>query len=412
MTLKELREKRAKAIKDARAIIDLADGESRAMTNEETVQYDAFFAEGEQLRSHIEREERSREAERELAEALELEEERNANLNGGGGDRETRTNNELVMATFRGWLSNGTVGGDGADQFRALSAGVDADGGYLVVPEVFVNLLIKAIDDETIIRGLSTVYPLSQGASIGIPTLDADPADADWTTELATGSADSTMAFGKRIMAPNPMAKRIKISKQLIRQSAIPVEAIVAQRLGYKFGITQEKAYMTGDGVDKPLGLFTASTNGISTARDVSEDNTATEVTVDGLKSAKYSLKAGHMQNSNWVMHRDIVKLISKLKDGDGQYLWQEAVREGEPDRLLGRPVRMSEFAPNTIAANAYVGMLGDFSHYWILDSLSMQMQRLDELYAEANQVGFIGRYEGDGAPVLQEAFARVQLGA
>ena len=57
-----------------------------------------------------------------------------------------------------------------------------------------------------------------------------------------------------------------------------------------------------------------------------------------------------------------------------------------------------------------YVGLFGDFSNYWIVDALSMQIQRLSELYAETNQVGFIGRLETDGAPVLEEAFVRVRL--
>ena len=67
----------------------------------------------------------------------------------------------------------------------------------------------------------------------------------------------------------------------------------------------------------------------------------------------------------------------------------------------------ISEFVPNTFPTGQYVGILGDFSNYWIADALSMQVQRLNELYAETNQVGFIGRLETDGAPVLEEAFVR-----
>ena len=100
-----------------------------------------------------------------------------------------------------------------------------------------------------------------------IPTLDANPADADWTSELATGSADTTTAFGKRTWKPNPIAKRVLISNKLLRTSPIDVEAYMRDRLAYKFGITQEKAFLTGDGVAKPLGVFTASADGARTAR-------------------------------------------------------------------------------------------------------------------------------------------------
>ena len=101
---------------------------------------------------------------------------------------------------------------------------------------------------------------------------------------------------------------------------------------------------------------------------------------------------------------------IRKLKDQQNRYLWEPSTQAGEPNRLLDRPIMMSEYVPNTFTSNAYVGLLGDFSYYWIADSVNMELRRLDELYAEANQVGYIGRMEFDGMPALEEAFARLQL--
>ena len=111
------------------------------------------------------------------------------------------------------------------------------------------------------------------------------------------------------------------------------------------------------------------------------------------------------------------MKAIRKLRSdsgagaGTGDYLWQPAVVAGEPDTLIGRPVRKSEYVPNTMTTGQYVGIVGDFSYYWIADVLAYQIQRLVELYAESNQTGYIGRKEADGQPVLAEAFARVKLG-
>ena len=106
-----------------------------------------------------------------------------------------------------------------------------------------------------------------------------------------------------------------------------------------------------------------------------------------------------------------MVKSIRKLKDGDGQYLWQTSIQAGQPDKLLNIPLCMSEYAPSTMTAGLYVGILGDLSYYWIADALEMTMQRLVELYAATSQVGFVSRQEVDGMPVLEEAFARVKLG-
>ena len=70
----------------------------------------------------------------------------------------------------------------------------------------------------------------------------------------------------------------------------------------------------------------------------------------------------------------------------------------------------MSEFAPNVYAPGMYFGILGDFAYYHIVDSLSLQIKRLNELYSEENKVGFILRLETDGMPILAEAFVRLQL--
>jgi HK97 family phage major capsid protein len=302
------------------------------------------------------------------------------------------------------------VGVLAGEELRALQAGADVDGGYLVAPQQFVTELIKAVDDQVAIRGLARTFQVPQAASMGAPSLDADPSDADWTTELQTGAEDTAMRFGKRELRPHPLAKRIKVSQQLLRQALIGPEGLVLDRLAYKFAVSQEKAFLTGSGAGRPLGVFTASPNGISTNRDVATGNTTTAIGFDGLIEAKSTLKGQYWPRARWIFHRDAVKQITKLKDGDGQYIWRQSVREGEPDTLLGLPMTISEWAPNTFTTGLYVGLIGDFQHYWIVDALAMQVQRLNELYAETNQVGFIGRLETDGAPVLEEAFVRVKL--
>jgi len=305
---------------------------------------------------------------------------------------------------FARWMRTGQAG-----EIRALQADNDASGGYLYAPLQLVDQIIKAVDNLVYVRQWATVIPVMDAESLGVPSLEADPADANWTSELATGSEDSTMAFGRRELQPHPLAKRIKVSNKLLRK--VPgAEQLVRDRLAYKFGVTWESAAMTGSGSGQPLGVFTASDSGISTSRDASTGNTTTEIRFDGLIEAKYTLKSQYWPRARWIFHRDAQKQIAKLKDGDGQYLWRESVRVGEPDRVLGIPTYMSEYAPNTFTTGQYVGILGDFSNYWVADSLSFTLQRLIELYAESNQVGMIGRLESDGMPVLEEAFVRVTL--
>ncbi len=400
--LNELRSQRNNLVTQAREILAAAEKEGRGLNGEEQQKYDKLFSDQDELRKTVEAEERQVELERSLA-GQKLDEERGK----GGDDKRAGPRGSEEYRDAFGQLLRGGVQSLNQDQVRALSAGAGSEGGFFVMPEQTVGTLIKAIDDEVIIRKWATKFPVPFAASLGAVSLDADPADSDWTSEIQTGNEDSSMAFGKRELAPNPLAKRIKVSNKLLRQ--VPsVEALVMSRLAYKFGVSEEKAYMTGNGAKKPLGLFTASNDGIPTGRDV-VTGSATDYTMDGLISAKYSLKSGYQRSAKWLFHRDGVAKIAKLKDTTNQYLWQPSKKEGEPDMLLGLPVYQSEYVPNTFTTGQYVGILGDFSYYWIADAMDMQIQRLVELYAETNQTGFIGRKEGDGMPVLGEAFARIK---
>jgi len=296
-------------------------------------------------------------------------------------------------------------------EFRALQANSPTLGGYLV-PEKFVKELLQEVDNLLFIRQFAEKFTLGpgEGLSLGYPSLDNDPDDFDWTTELQTGSEDSTMSFGKRQLVAHPLAKRIKVSKTLMQAAAMGIDAIVRRRLAYKLAVTQEKAYLLGTGVQRPLGLYVASNDGISTSRDVSTDNTTSAMTPDGLKNAKFSVKLGYRKGARWNFHRDGIKQIDKLKDGNGRYLWEDSTKVGEPDMLLGHPVDESEYAPNTFTTGQYVGLFGNLAHYQILDALNATLEVLKELYAETNQDGMILRYHGDGMPVMQNAFARVKL--
>jgi HK97 family phage major capsid protein len=402
----ELRQQRAGLIAQARDLVNRAEAANRNMDAEEERQYDKIMNDVDGLQKKIEQEERLQSLENNLDSPLN--QPNRPTLGGQPGAITSPRETEEYQNAFNRFLRSG-ISSLTSQEFSNMQSTKDTEGGFLVAPAQFVADLLKKVDDMVLIRQWATVQQLTSAESLGRPTLDSDPADADWTSELKTGN-ETDMTFGKRELRPHPLAKRIKVSNKLIRVSTIGIEQLVRDRLAYKFGVTQEKAYLTGDGVNKPLGLFTASTDGISTGRDVATGNTATAIKFDGLIEAKYTLKGAYWNKAKWLFHRDAVKQLAKEKDANNNYIWKESVRVGEPDTVLGLPVYMSEFAPNTFTTGKYVGMLGDFSFYHIVDALDLNIQRLVELYAETNQTGFIGRYEGDGMPALEEAFVRVKL--
>ena len=440
MTLQELREARMKATVAARTIMDAAKKENRDLTDAENVQGDAAFGEVDRLKKEIDKLEQSEarkarlaQEERELSEsagrrtdpanprgadpAPPTDGNRDANadytyefrrrgakpvtVRYRAGSAEHRRHTPGYRAAFRDAL---------AYEARALQADLDTAGGFIVSPEEFVAELLQDVDDEVMIRGMARKFT-TNAQSIGMPRRTAKMASFAWGSELSTPTADTSLKFGKRNLTPHYMTGEIVVSRDLLRSGLMDVEAIVRSEIARDAGELEERAFISGSGAGQPLGLFTVSDDGITTARDVSSGNLATSITVDGLISAKFALKQVYRARAQWMFHRDAVAMIRKLKDGNGQYLWQPSVVAGEPDRILNLPSRESEWVPNTFTSGLYAGIIGDFSNYWIVDSLDMGIQVLLETYARTNQNGYIVRRKVDGAPTIAEAFARVKLG-
>lgn len=408
--IRRLNEERGKAVSDMRTLLENAKKENRSLNTEEQGQYDKLFDRQDELKRSIERESKQSELEHEM---------RVGGKSSGGsfatgekGESSKSGDEERTEATtkaYRNFLRFG-LNSLSEDEKRALSAGNHVEGGAIVAPTQWVAQLLKAVDDRTVLRAEATKFTVEKAISLGVPVLDSDPSDADWTSEVGTGTEDNAMKFGSRELNPNALAKRIKISAKLIRSSIIGIEQLVLDRLAYKFAVTEEKHLMIGSGANQPLGVYTAHAIGIPASRDVVGSNTTTAIAADTLFDMKYAVKEQYQAVGKWLFHRDAVKMIMKLKDSQNQYLWQPGLQNGQPDMLLQRPVLQSEFNPNTFTTGKYVGMFGDFSKIWVVDALDMTVQKLVELYAEQNQVGYIGRKEMDGMPVLAEAFARCKL--
>ncbi len=292
-----------------------------------------------------------------------------------------------------------------------LQVASDPGGGYLTPIQVVAGL-IQALDNMVFMRRLATVLPPTNAKSLGVVTLENDPSDADWTSEIPASAltADTTMSFGKRDFSPTLLAKLVKMSQKLLRCADMDIESLVVQRLAYKFGVVEENKFLNGTGASQPLGIFTASNDGVPTTRDVTASST-TAFTGDDLIETLYGCKEQYRNNGVWITSREGVKRARKLKDGNGQYLWQPGLQAGQPATILNRPVYESEYAPSTFTTGLYVAIFADLkAGYWIADGLGLAYQTLLELFAATNQVGIIARKETDGAPVLAEAFSRLKL--
>jgi len=111
-----------------------------------------------------------------------------------------------------------------------------------------------------------------------------------------------------------------------------------------------------------------------------------------------------------FVTNDSTIKELRKIKDANGQYIWQPAVKDGLPDTILARPVYICSYVPE-IVPGASVMAFGDFSYYWIADRRSIRFRVLNERYAENDQVGFYATQRVDGKLVLLAAIKLLKMG-
>lgn len=286
---------------------------------------------------------------------------------------------------------------------NALQVGTDSEGGYLV-PDEFERTLIQALEEENLFRQLAKVITTSTGEK-KIPVVAAK-GTASWVEEEGI-IPDTDDAFGPVSIGAFKLATMIKVSEELINDSVFNLEQYIAKEFARRIGAKEEEAFLVGDGVGKPTGVFHATGGagvGITTA-------SSTAITFDEIMDLYYSVKSPYRKNAVFVTNDATVKVIRKLKDGNGQYLWQPSVTAGQPDTLLNRPVKTSAYAPVLAAATKPLAF-GDFSYYWIADRQGRAFQRLNELFAVTGQVGFKATQRVDGKLILTEAIKVLQMKA
>ena len=412
----ELLQKAAQAVEQARSILDKVGGNYENLTPADLESVNSHFADAKKFRSLVKTEQEHR------AEEKALEEARNTPTKPavkpgivlpGADSRGREWDTEAYNKEFRSHIRTNRYNPQNIEaELRAMQQSVDVSGGFLVTPSVLLPGFLQAVDDPFVLSGLVTSIPMPRAASLGVIEMGDDASDPDWTSEIAEAQEGSDLTFKKRELKPHSLSKLYKLSRKLIQNSGLDVEAYLLARLGRKFGLAKEKAAMIGSGVNQPLGIFTPSDEGIPTSRDVSAGNTTTSPTFDGWIALKYALKAAYRANAKLLTSTEAVLKSALLKDGENRYIWQPSVVVGVEERISNMPVLESAFCPNTFTANQYFAAYGDFSYYWMATVGEVVIQVLYEMYAKTNQNGYIARMDLDGQPVLGEAFARAKTAA
>lgn len=393
----ELREKRAKLWDATKAFLDSRRNENGLLSAEDTEQYERMEADVVNLGKEIDRLERQAALDLELSKATSNAIRNNPNAN-IGNEKTGRASNEYREAFWNAMRSKNAYSIQ-----NALQVGTDSEGGYLA-PDEFERTLIEALREENIFRQLAKVITTSSGDK-KIPVV-ASKGTASWVDEEGA-IPESDDAFGQVSIGAYKLATMIKVSEELLNDSVFNLESYIAREFARRIGAKEEESFFIGDGVGKPTGIFNATGGGELGITA----STQSIIKLDEVMDLFYSLKSPYRKKAVFVMNDSTVKDIRKLKDGNGQYLWQPSIKAGEPDTILNRPVKTSAYAP-TVAAGAKPIAFGDFSYYWVADRQGRSFQRLNELYAATGQVGFKATQRVDGKLILPEAIKVLQMKA
>ena len=382
MRVQELIEKRAKVWETAKNFVDTHEDKNGNLSSEDKETYSRMEAEIEELTNSIERQQRAERREQELSKPV------NSPITGKpykdepqGEVKTGRASDEYKKAMLTALRSN----------FRQVSnvlqEGVDADGGYLV-PEEYDHRLIDVLTEENIMRGIATKITTSGEHKINIAA--TKPAAA-WIEEgEALSFGDAT--FDQKILDAHKLHVAIKITEELLYDNAFGLENYIITEFGKALANAEEDAFLNGDGVGKPTGIFDKTKGGESIG------TLTAALKSDDVLDLIYKLKRPYRKNASFIMNDATLAQIRKLKDNNGQYLWQPSYQANEPDKILGYNIRTSAFAPTDAIA------FGDYKYYNIGDRGSRSFKQLNELFAGNGMIGYVAKERVDGLLILPEA--------
>jgi HK97 family phage major capsid protein len=282
---------------------------------------------------------------------------------------------------------------------KAMSTAVAADGGYLVDPQTAERIRSMLFATSSL-RSIANVVQV-EATSFDV-IIDRTEVGSGWATEAAATTETSTPTIERISIKLHELAAMPKASQRLLDDSAFDVEGWLAEKIATRFIRAEAAAFINGDGVDKPKGILlpTKVANASWTWGQLGYIPTgaaadfATTNAVDCIVNLVYALGADYRANAAFVMNSKTVGAVRKMKDADGRFLWSDGLAAGEPSRLMGYPVLVSEDMPD-VGANTYPIAFGDFrAAYTIAERPDLRILR-DPFSAKPNVLFYANKRVG-----------------
>ncbi len=400
----ELLEQRANLHSQMKAIIDGAEADNkRALTAEESATFDRLDTQINELDQQRQRLEALDQREADLLEAQER-----AKLDIVPKDQ-TRSDGKPdgFEAEIRSFLAGDrrsvTIAPDErissyaqlrslAAQQRDLTKGTATAGGHTVGTGFYAQLVDHLIEVSGVMQAGPTVLITDRGDSLPIPRTTAH---STATSEIAEAAAitESDPAFNQLVLNAYKYGVIVQVSYELMEDTYVDLLGYLAMQAGRAVGNAFGTRLVTGTGTSQPQGVATAATTGVTGGAGV-----AGAFTGDNLIDLFYSVIAPYRNSPacGWLMRDTTLAAARKLKDTQGQYLWQPSLQVGAPDTLLGKPV-FTDPAVAAVAVSAKSVLFGDMSRYFVRQVKDIRFERSDQFAFNADLTTFRCVLRGDG---------------
>lgn len=313
---------------------------------------------------------------------------------GGAVARDDRADERGEREQFIDYLRNPAV--RGAPQSRAeiearVMSGATASAGGATVPSILYEQIAQRALDENPLGGIVSRMRV-RTPNVSLPVSNSDASTA-WAAELDTRNETDDLSFTAKAPTMGMLYSLVTVSQELLMDSAFNMESLFVEEVGRAMGVAEMAAILAGNGTARPSGLLNVApetgADGTRTAdalRYIPTGNAAA-VTADNLVDTYYSLHSGYRRRATWAMNSNTASVLRKLKTGDGDYIWQDSLREGHPTTLLGHPVVIAEGMDDIDDGNHPI-LFGDFRRgYALVEHEDAPMSAIADPYTTPGRV-------------------------
>lgn len=388
-SLNEMRADRARIFEEAKSLVERAESEDRDLSGEEQAAWEQMNSDIDELGLQINTQERQ-----ERIDAVRS----SLTLNDGVGNKPASPDFEQRFTRFlHGETRSFTITSSDviSDEKRQILAGSGT--GTNAVPVSFINRLREHLIEASAIRQANpTVLNTSGGEELRVPKTTAHPTASLIGENTSLPSTEPTLDTVS--LGAYKYANLFQVSREFLQDEAVNVMEYLARINGQALGNASGEHFITGTGSSQPRGVATGAAVGVT------QSGGPDAPSGDSLIDLQHSIVSGYRRNAYWLMNDSTVADVRKIKDSNGQYLWQPGLQDGQPDRVLGRPVVTDPNVEDTSTNGNKSVLYGDFAGYYIRDVQAVTFERSDDYAFNTDLVTFRAILRTDGDLVDENA--------